>query len=102
MADFSPLCGGCLCGAVRYEIVADPVTLYACHCTDCQTASGASFTLTMVVTLDAITVSQGAPEPHARPRADGRKKDIFRCSVCLTALWGARAEAAELDPAVSA
>ncbi len=91
--DFSPLPGGCLCGTSRYEIVSDPLTLYACHCTDCQTVSGASFTLIMVVTRDAVAVREGSPEPHERSRADGRKKTIFRCPLCLTALWGSRIEA---------
>jgi hypothetical protein len=33
--------GGCLCGAVRYEISADPVVAGHCHCIDCRKASGA-------------------------------------------------------------
>jgi hypothetical protein len=33
--------GGCLCGAVRYEISADPVIAGHCHCLDCRKASGA-------------------------------------------------------------
>lgn len=34
--------GGCLCGAVRYEITGDPVMTGHCHCLDCQKASGAA------------------------------------------------------------
>ena len=90
MADFRAKPGGCLCGAVRYEIASDPVTFYACHCTDCQTVSGASFTLTMIVSADSISIRQGAPERFPRPRADGRVKEIIRCPICLTALWGVR------------
>jgi hypothetical protein len=96
MPDFSPLAGGCLCGAVRYEIVAEPLTLYACHCTDCQTTSGASFTLTLIVRRDTIEVRAGAPELRERPRKAGGRKTIFRCPVCLTALWGARNELPDL------
>ncbi len=33
--------GGCLCGAVRYEISAEPVIAGHCHCLDCRKASGA-------------------------------------------------------------
>ena len=32
--------GGCLCGAVRYAISAPITELRACHCIDCQRASG--------------------------------------------------------------
>jgi len=31
-----PLRGGCQCGAVRYEATTIPLTLYTCHCTECQ------------------------------------------------------------------
>ena len=40
--------GGCFCGEIRYRFVGDPLTLYACHCTDCQRETGASFVLSMV------------------------------------------------------
>ena len=82
--------GRCLCGATRYAITAEPLTLYACHCTDCQTASGASFTLTLVVEVAGIVTTQGSAEPCDRPQPSGRTKTIFRCPRCATALWGVR------------
>ena len=33
--------GGCLCGAVRYEIDGDPIFAGHCHCRDCQKSTGA-------------------------------------------------------------
>jgi hypothetical protein len=33
--------GGCLCGAVRYEVTAIPRKTSLCHCEDCRRASGA-------------------------------------------------------------
>lgn len=35
------LTGGCLCGAVRYEIATPPLGTSYCHCEDCRRASGA-------------------------------------------------------------
>ncbi len=35
--------GGCLCGAVRYEVNLDGHKASNCHCTDCQKNSGAAF-----------------------------------------------------------
>ena len=35
-----PYTGGCACGAVRYEIAAEPVFMNDCQCRDCQPASG--------------------------------------------------------------
>ena len=33
--------GGCLCGALRYKVEADPVNTGYCHCTLCQKSTGA-------------------------------------------------------------
>lgn len=35
-----PYTGGCACGAVRYEIAAEPVFSNDCQCRDCQRRSG--------------------------------------------------------------
>ncbi len=32
--------GGCACGAIRYEIAAEPVFMNDCQCRDCQHKSG--------------------------------------------------------------
>src|SRR6478735_7483669 len=32
--------GGCACGAVRYEIMAEPIFMNHCQCRDCQQTSG--------------------------------------------------------------
>ena len=40
-----PLKGGCMCGAVRYEITCEPTRVYACHCTDCQRATTSAFSI---------------------------------------------------------
>ena len=64
------LTGGCLCGAVRYEIGADPMFAAHCHCRDCQKATGtghvsvigapkAAFKLTGAVKGYAMTGGSG-------------------------------------------
>jgi hypothetical protein len=35
--------GGCLCGAVRYELRGNPFKSGLCHCADCRKATGSSF-----------------------------------------------------------
>jgi len=41
--------GGCLCGAVRYELASEPTMTAVCHCTHCQRQSGAMFSTNLVV-----------------------------------------------------
>jgi hypothetical protein len=35
--------GGCLCGAVRYEVSGEPFKSGLCHCADCRKVTGSSF-----------------------------------------------------------
>jgi hypothetical protein len=49
--------GGCLCGAVRYVCSGAPAMTGACHCRDCQRASGSAFATLMIFPRDAVRVS---------------------------------------------
>lgn len=35
--------GGCLCGAVRYEVMGQPYKSGVCHCGDCRKVTGSAF-----------------------------------------------------------
>lgn len=41
--------GGCLCGAVRYELKSEPLMTAVCHCTHCQRQSGTMFSTNLGV-----------------------------------------------------
>ncbi len=79
--------GGCLCGAVKYEIVTEPMALFCCHCSECQTTLGSSFTLALRMPSDGISVTHGRVQLYVRPEADGQKRHVARCTTCLTPLW---------------
>jgi hypothetical protein len=32
--------GRCACGAIRYEVTAEPIVMFNCHCRDCQRTTG--------------------------------------------------------------
>lgn len=49
--------GGCNCGAVRYRLSGDPITVAACHCANCRRQSGSAFSVNVVVRADAMTVT---------------------------------------------
>lgn len=84
----APYVGGCLCGAIRYRVVAEPLTVYACHCTDCQRRTGSAFALSMIVPREGIEVNSGTPGSYHAALADGRVKRGKLCTACGTRLWG--------------
>ncbi len=49
--------GGCLCGAVRYEVNADPLMCVACHCKNCQRQAGSALSIIVGIPEDAIDIS---------------------------------------------
>lgn len=83
-----PQHGGCFCGDVRYELRQDPLTLYACHCTDCQRQTGASFVLTMVARREAVEITKGELREYSLELPDGRRKIGRFCGRCSTRILG--------------
>jgi hypothetical protein len=87
-----PQRGGCLCGDVRYELRADPVLVYFCHCTDCQTESASVGYLGVVMKPDAIALTEGekALEVVEVVLSDGREKGWRGCRRCKVRLGAAQ------------
>jgi hypothetical protein len=77
-----PLTGACQCRALRYRIDAEPMTVYACHCTECQRQSGSAFGISMVVPRDKLTFVQGTPKQWERTADSGRKIMCLFCPDC--------------------
>lgn len=82
-----PVSGGCQCTRVRYALIRDPITVYACHCSDCQTATGSSFALSMYVPADGVEVGPVQPTGWEFNLPDGRKRNFVGCPDCATILW---------------
>ena len=75
----APYKGGCQCGAVRFEINAEPLTAYVCHCITCQKQSGSAFGMAIVVPTDAIAVLEGGTSTFIKTADSGRESD---CAFC--------------------
>lgn len=76
------LTGGCQCGAVRYEISAEPVAVYVCHCRECQRQSASAFGISVIVAADAFAVIRGKLGTWRRPTDSGRVLDCMFCIEC--------------------
>jgi hypothetical protein len=79
--------GGCACGAVRYEISAEPVFQVACHCRACQYASGGAPTLAMIVPKDALKITKGEPRFYWSTGDSGAKVGRGFCESCGSPLY---------------
>ena len=79
--------GGCQCGGIRYQIQAEPLTLYVCHCTECQRQSSSAFGMSMPVPREAVQILRGTPKQWIRPAASGREVTCFFCGDCGTRLF---------------
>ena len=82
-----PMRGGCQCGRHRYEITAAPLTLYACHCTDCQTHAGSLLGMSMPVPRDGLHADLDALASWTKTAANGRTVKISFCADCGVRLF---------------
>ena len=53
--------GGCLCGAVRYEVSGDPSYVGHCHCDRCRRFSGAAFITGAMFPSDCVAWIKDKP-----------------------------------------
>ncbi|MEL7218596.1 MAG: GFA family protein [Pseudomonadota bacterium] len=49
--------GGCLCGAVRYTLSAEPLMCVTCHCKNCQRQAGTALSVIIGVPSDSVDVT---------------------------------------------
>lgn len=82
-----PVEGGCLCGAVRYQLTAGPLAVYNCHCKDCQRLSGAASSMSMPVRRDDFRHLSGATAGYDKPADSGRVVRMHACPLCGTRCW---------------
>ena len=78
--------GGCLCGAIRYEITAEPVAQGACHCRDCQYLAAGGPAHLMVLPRDGLRLTKGNPHAFARRSKQGHAGARRFCAACGTPL----------------
>ena len=72
--------GACNCGAVAFEIDADPIDIYFCHCSICRRATGANGIAVVVVDNNAFRWTRGEEQiaTWKKPDAD------WQCWFCRT------------------
>ena len=79
--------GGCLCGALRYEAVGEPLCSGHCYCADCRRASGSGFVPFMGFKADAVRFTGEARQFRSKA-ANGGDAVRNRCSLCMSLVFG--------------
>ena len=83
----TPITGGCLCGALRYEAQGEPVYAGYCFCEDCRKASGSGFVGFTGFPASALRFS-GDAVTHTLTQSDGRKSERNFCPHCGGLVYG--------------
>jgi hypothetical protein len=79
--------GGCLCGALRYEVEGEPISMGHCYCADCRKASGSGFIPFMNVAADAVRFSGEARHFTSKAWHGGDAVRNF-CPACGGLVFG--------------
>lgn len=84
--DRHPLQGGCLCGAVTWEVEGPFTPMHHCHCSRCRKSHGTPFVTRIGVPRGGLRFLQGAE--HVRSFSSGPDGSRPFCGRCGSALPG--------------
>jgi hypothetical protein len=77
--------GGCLCGAVRYEVTSEPVASRMCWCKVCQKLGAGSGTVNAVFNHDDVRIT-GELTTYTNTADSGAEMKRGFCPVCGTSV----------------
>ncbi|MBV8684151.1 MAG: GFA family protein [Caulobacteraceae bacterium] len=79
--------GGCMCGALRYEVRGEPQYAGFCYCTDCRKASGSG--AIPFIGVSAAQVRFSGESRHIRSTSfRGTEAVRNRCPACGSLVFG--------------
>ena len=79
--------GRCQCGAISFEVTAEPVMSGYCHCLDCQKASGAPHVMHVAFPAGAINVKGKTRTFQSTADSGGTVTREF-CPNCGSRMFG--------------
>lgn len=78
--------GRCHCGSISFTGEVDPAKVFVCHCTDCQTMSGAPFRALAPIAAKDFALT-GTPKVYIKTAQSGNKRAQAFCGECGTQLY---------------
>jgi len=91
--------GGCLCGALRYELTGPFGPIWNCHCAFCRRIHGAAFTTVAMMARSAFRWIDESAEPKTFATPMGSVRHF--CGTCATPICNFPSEPALLSLVVS-
>jgi hypothetical protein len=80
--------GGCLCGAVRYAVNAEPYYVALCACRFCQRLTGSDYNVESMFREDQFIVTEGRTKTFTKAsEGSGQPIHIHFCETCGTSLF---------------
>jgi hypothetical protein len=84
--------GSCYCGEISYEAEVDPEKVVLCNCTDCQTMSGGTCHVNLLVPENDFRLLSGKLAEYVKTAESGRKRVMRFCGTCGTQLYATSPE----------
>ena len=81
------MCGGCLCGSVRYEYDGQPGNSSYCHCDDCKRATGGPYTVGVLSKADKLRIVSGKVKGYTTVGDSGNEITRQFCPECGSPLF---------------
>jgi len=79
--------GQCLCGAMKYEVSADPIRSSICHCSHCQKASGSAYSINIIIPREAFKIIGKTLVTYLDRGGSGKELRRYFCSTCGSPLY---------------
>ena len=83
--------GACHCGRISFTAEIDPSRVMICHCSDCQTLSGAPFRAVVAAPIGSF-VLRGEPKRYVKVAESGNRRAQMFCPDCATPLYATEPE----------
>lgn len=79
--------GQCQCGEVKYRVTGVPVTIFACHCSECQRQSSSAFGMALWIRHGTVELLGGELRKWVRQTPSGKAMECSFCPTCGTRLF---------------
>ena len=80
--------GGCLCGAVRFCVSAEPYYVAVCACTFCQRITGSDYNVESMFRVAQFKLTEGQTQTYTHlSQGSGHPVHVHFCARCGTSLF---------------